>query len=474
MALRGAAWLAAAALAAAEPMVPDPALRRAAWPFDAPPAASLRGHGPAVYAHYLPVFPRSIDNRPPASDYYAVHYLRPDGEDGKFAAVGGWLRDRPLPRDPLPGRWTLTDLEWEVRAAAELGIDGFIVDLLSDVGVHADRAAGLLRVAARVPGFRIVLMPDMEAGFADRPEALELMIARLAAEPTAARLPDGRLLLAPYNAQRRDPAWWKARLESLAEAGIPCAFLPCVQDLGKYRDGFLRMPAAVGIGEWGSRTLEAVVGQPDQAAPVHAAGRWWMAPVSPQDYRPKNRWVQEAQGTALFRAMWSSARQVRADLVQIATWNDYSEHSHIAPSVVSGWGFYDLTAYETAWYKTGTPPPITRDGITLVHRPMAADAGPKDRQARPTPGLPTVDIVEALVWLPAPAVVRLVGGDGFEVRADLAAGVHRLTVPLTPGTPWAVIQRQGVEVLRCTSTTEVVSTAAEQDLLYRTTTAVAL
>ena len=51
-----------------------------------------------VFAHYIPSFPISIDNKDSDQDYYATQYLTVRGENGIHAAYGGYLRDRPLPR----------------------------------------------------------------------------------------------------------------------------------------------------------------------------------------------------------------------------------------------------------------------------------------------------------------------------------------------------------------------------------------
>src|SRR5260370_5730614 len=67
----------------------------ACLPITMPSRDALLNSQQRIFAHYLPTFPASIDNRPPASDYYNVQYLNPAGEDGKFQAQGGFLRQRP-------------------------------------------------------------------------------------------------------------------------------------------------------------------------------------------------------------------------------------------------------------------------------------------------------------------------------------------------------------------------------------------
>src|SRR5271163_5102182 len=81
-----------------------------------------------VFAHYMPGLPISIDNKDGDEDYYAKQYLTTNGENGKHAAYGGFLRDRPLPRahSNLPD-WQLADLRTEIGQAQSVGIDGFAV-----------------------------------------------------------------------------------------------------------------------------------------------------------------------------------------------------------------------------------------------------------------------------------------------------------------------------------------------------------
>lgn len=455
-----------ALLPAVEPVV-DSGARRGAWPFAAPPADELRQQEGLVFAHYFPPFPRSFEDAAAEDDYYAVNYLRPGGEGGKFRQSGGFLRDRPLPRASGAPSWRAVDARWEVDRAAELGIDGFLVDLLSTSGDNYERAVNVIRAAAaHGHGFGVVLMPDMDGEFGEHPERLPATIVRLAAEAGLYRLPDGRLLLSAFNAQRQPPAWWRVQLDLLREAGVPCAFLPCVQEVERHQAGFLALPAAVGLGDWGVRSVIELAVRGDHARTAHAAGRWWMEPVSPQDYRPKERLVREAAGTAAYRAMWERAIRTRADVVQIVSWNDFSESTHIAPGSASGWTWYDLTAYYVAWFKTGAPPPVTADAVHLVHRIMRADAGPAARRSAATPAGTALDLVEAVVFAKHPGEVVLSVGTQ-QRRQVVPAGLSTVTVPMEEGRPASWLLRGGTVVRRVDSRSVIVSDATEQDLTYR-------
>ena len=114
-----------------------------------------------VFAHYMPTLPISIDNKDGAEDYYATEYLTVNGEDGKHAAYGGFLRDRPLPR-PHSDRadWKSADLLTEISQAKSVGIDGFAVDVFT-TRAESDVTDQILRAAAAVDGFTIMVTADV-------------------------------------------------------------------------------------------------------------------------------------------------------------------------------------------------------------------------------------------------------------------------------------------------------------------------
>lgn len=438
-------------------------IRTHAWPFIIPDPSTLRAMPRKVFAHYHTQFPRSFDNLPEKADYYSTQYLDPDGEDGRYSGCGGFLRDRPLPRDPLPGDWVAEDCRWEVESAAALGLDGFCVNLLEPDGVHLERALHLARAAAKFgKGFRIALMPDFAAGFGSHPEHFVTAVARFSQEPAAFRMADGRLVVMAFDAQRMSPSWWRQQKDLLAAAGIHIALVPCLQFLDQHRASF--MPFCEGLGEWGLRTPAGVGGQPDRGEPLRAEGKLWMAPVAPQDYRPKDLLVMEAEGTTLFRTMWDKAINDKADWVQLVTWNDYSEHTHIAPSVGSGWVWYDLSAWYTTKFKTGREPVVIRDALHLVHRAHRLAASvPGARRARFDPPGSGKDIIEAVVWMASPGEV-VCGG----IRKSCPPGLSSVMLP--PGTEFMEVRiERGGRVVESTSLRSIMPSQgfSREDLLYR-------
>src|SRR5258708_37196602 len=104
----------------------------AVLPFSMPDSSVLFKARKKVFAHYFFPFPLSIDNKPADSDYYNAQYLNPKGENGKHAALGGYLRQRPLTVTPSPSADSrLQNVETEGRMAIARGITGFTIDVMS-------------------------------------------------------------------------------------------------------------------------------------------------------------------------------------------------------------------------------------------------------------------------------------------------------------------------------------------------------
>ncbi|GAA3428342.1 hypothetical protein GCM10018953_55250 [Streptosporangium nondiastaticum] len=438
-------------------------------PFAMPGTTQLRASARKVFAHYFPPYPVSLDNQDPASDYYARNYLKPDGESGKHSAYGGLLRDRPLGRAPLSGDWASADYETEVRQAVAAGLDGFTVDILSVTSSQWTRVRKLVAAAEAVdPGFKIVLMPDMNGLASVDAATLATALADLAASKSVYRLGDGRLVVAPFKAEGRTAAWWSDWMKTMeTEHGIKVALVPCLLDFNKYRDAF--GPISYGFANWGNRNPAANSSLTTNINTAHGMGRIWMQPVSVQDERPNQGIYDEAANTENLRATWKGAIDGKAEWVQLTTWNDYSENTQFAPSRNAGWTYLDISAYYLTCYKLGCPK-ITKDVAYLTHRvqPYAAQPSyPETKLMKPRAGgTPSRDTVEVLTMLTAAGKVSVTVG-GTTQTYDAPAGVSARTFALKAGTVSASVARNGAAVTEVTSPYKVTATPYVQDLHYR-------
>lgn len=451
--------------------------RDSGLPFDAGTAPVLPGK--LVLAHYLPAFTVSIDNKPPASDYYAKSYLAVDGENGKHAAYGGYLRDRPVPRAPRPQPdWQLRDLQDEVRTAYAAGIDGFVLDIVQTTGDNDVRVQSvqeqLMQAAAVEPRFTVLLMPDM-SGSMRRKSVDEVAgyVAKLAASKSAMRLSDGRLVVAPFTAENHSAGWWKKFMDRMAKGyGIKVALVPLFQDEREHDQAFASI--SYGYANWGARnpasnptavtSADSPIARVDA---VHRLGKIWMQPVSVQDERPSQQIYDEAENTTNLRNTWQIARDSGSEWVQIATWNDYAEGTQVAPSVKHGQAYLDLMSYYATWFKTGVEPTIVRDVVYLTHRtqPAAATGSESEPMVLRGGSSPARDKVEALVFLTEASTVAVKVG-GTTTTCELPAGVGVCLAPLRPGSVSARVVRGGAAVASIVSPYPVVAAPDVQDLQY--------
>lgn len=486
-----------------------PALGQApVWPFDQPPIADLRASPKKVFAHYFTPFQLWYWYVPPGChpapvgcdddgsyDYYQT-YLSPHGESAKYLTTGGYLRERPLPAPYNPTNaadWDLRNMEEEVRRAIALGLDGFTLDLLAydpngNRGHAWTHAQLMMQAAANVdPGFKIVIMPDMSTGWTSMSN-LMLATRTLAQHPSgsAYRVNDvhcnsgtaGCVVIAPYDAQSKPGAWWTLWKQLMEAIGIKVAFFPVFQpyepQLGALK---LYQQASYGFSDWATASLKYnhVPQLVNGAARVRAAGvPFWMQPVRTQDVRPKNTadpiFFENANSRA-FRKGWSNAIEGGADWVQIGTWNDYSEHSEISPSTKTQYGFYDLTAYFTTWFKTGAAPRIVRDVIYYFHRTHNITAQPQAPGAKPfridaSHADTAYDELEVLAFLASPAELRVRLGGEVDAFPGLGSGFHEKHVPLREGIAQFELWRNGERVRCFTSASRISNTFQYQDLIY--------
>ncbi|MEV0148898.1 MULTISPECIES: endo-1,3-alpha-glucanase family glycosylhydrolase [unclassified Nonomuraea] len=437
-------------------------------PFTLASASKLRASGRKVFAHYFPPYPISLDNQAPASDYYARNYLKPEGESGKHSAYGGLLRDRPIGRSPLTGDYAVEDLKTEVRQAIAAGLDGFTVDILSVSSNNWTRVQNLVKAAAAVdPGFRIVLMPDMNGLASVDSATLASSLAKLAASSSVYKLADGRLVVAPFKAENRTAAWWSAWIKTMETAhGIKVALVPTFLDFNKNRDAFASI--SYGFSNWGNRNTTANAGLSTNIGRAHTMGKIWMQPVSAQDSRPNQGVYDEASNTENLRLTWTGAIDGGADWVQLTTWNDYSEGTQFAPSANNGWTYLDISSYYLTCFKLGCPK-VTNDVLYVTHRVQPAAAPPAYAQTKlmKLRGGSTAarDTVEVLTMLTASASVTVTVG-GQKQTYTAPAGVSAKTFPLATGAVSASASRGGTVVAKATSAAQVTAKPSVQTLQY--------
>ncbi|MCW2848943.1 MAG: hypothetical protein JWR90_2917 [Marmoricola sp.] len=441
------------------------------------PNTTVPAGGRKVFAHYFPPYPISADNKPASApllanaDYYTRNFLTVDGEKGKHSSYGGFLRDRPVPRPvSTASNWHLVDARKEVQQAKDAGLDGFTLNLLTITGQNWDWSVLIMQAASELGGFEIIPNVDGTASFSTHPPAeVAAKLAQLYSYSAAAK--EGTdYLLSSFKAENRSTDWWRAVINTLkTDYKIPTKFIAVFlnasdANMQAFKD------FSYAFSNWGVRTVASVKNAPNLAAKAHAMGKKWMAPVAPEDARPREMNYAEASNTGLLRAMWGRANSDGADYIQIVTWNDYSESTQIAPSVAHGTVFLDLMGYYAKWFRTGSAPAITKDQVYVTHRIHLSTAVPKYGNATASYRMggmstPPQDTVESLVFLTAPATLSLTSG-GTTSTFAMKAGISAVTVPLKVGTVSAVLSRGSTKVEDLTSPYPVVQTPEVLDFQY--------
>lgn len=500
------------------PVVPG-AVTNPELPFELEPLRAAMGSSAReVYAHWFPPYPMSIDNAtalglPGATtgDYYDRNWLPISGEGGVHASYGGLFRDRPLGRVARPEaspEWQILDNLLDCRRAQRMGLDGFTLEILG-IGTSANglRCKNMVTAVERLndPNFKLIAMPDGNGNGTADPVALGNWLGPLLKSPAFKRLPDGRVLCSafgpekvPVGAATNQLAFWQSVTDTIATFGVQVAWWWCYVQQWTYTGSVNTVSyipgaadklddIAYGHGRWGDRdpvSNRANTVNIAQAVSTSEAryGKPFMAAVSIQDTRPNsaNHVYWEARNSDNLRASWETAIGTGAQLVQIPTWSDYSEHAHIAPSPNHGWTWGDINAYYMARYKLGYYPTITRDAIFLSHR------------IQPTTGVtytggqtlfqsfrgatPQTNEVEALVFATSPTGTLNLTSGGITTSFDLATatpvpgGLFSFRVPLRVGTAGqtrAELVRGGSAVATVTSKWAVSTTQDNEDLQYR-------
>ena len=489
---------------------------RTGYFFAMPSGPDLQGSPRKAWAHYMPTWPVSIENKDGINDpteYFTRVWWPPGILEGSthHEYYGGLIRDRPVPRDvrpepsgvgPFPDtsgdHWQIKDMEFEVEQAYAMGLDGFYL-LTQSTSASTNNRQGkgpywLLQACINHgQGMQCVLMPDMSTSIGNLDQAgLAAQMAAQAAYSSAYRLPDGRLVIAPYKAENKTVAWWDTfQATMLANHGITTAFWPSfTSSINSYREAFALADNIYGMTTWGnSHATGNPVDQSSSTSYPYGQGKsvldldlHWCMSARLQDHRPYSGVFWEPEGSKNYRNTWEIARQLhaydaRADWVQITTWNDYAEGSCVAPSLInSPETMVELTAYFAAWWKTGVQPTILKDAVFLLHRIMPFGTTVQSPEQiefmSRSAGTAGWEFCEALVFATEPADLVLSSGENT-LTATVPAGMSVHTVALGLGTQTATLSRNSSPVVSVTSDDTVVASPLVQDYHIRIKKAVA-
>jgi hypothetical protein len=395
-----------------------------------------------AFAHFFPPFPMAFSNVA-GSDYYENNYLTVAGESGIHATYGGFVRDRPIKYNapwPTTPEYREHMMRAEIDNARKYKLDGFFCDILGGSGQNWDRVIHLFNAASNHhPGFWVIPMLDADGSLADSGSTTAAnQLNTLLSKPCAYKI-GNTYIVASYRAESQTTTFWnevKSRLDTTHGKTVEFWHVFLNKNQGTtYLD-----KKAMGI--WGDGADPGVYNTVSHTWITQAKARGEKAiyPVWAQDVRPKAGWFDEARNTGALRTAWTKCREFDADMIQLTTWNDYSEGSEVNPSKMRGAAPLAINAWEMAKWKTGQTPAILRDAIIVSHRNQLLDADITGAQTRlmvqntNRNGRSAVrNHVEILTYLPASDTITVnIGSTQFSYTAQ--AGEFIQTYPAVAGT----------------------------------------
>jgi len=407
-------------------------------------------HRVEVWAHKFTPYVRHLSMaKTRDTTAYATAYLNPDGEGGKHRPTLGYMDDAPLfavPTEATFEKQLVADAKFDILTAQRHGITGFVMDILGwqfNGSPHYARAAAHAQAADELGGtFKIIPMIDGNGSTAAAgPERTAEAIAFFCNRPSSYKR-DGYDIYSSFKGEQQTPIFWAQvadilRTRHKLNPGWIGGFLN-FNRAGDYAH------LTIGEGSWGGGDDPQVIRNvSNEVAQTRTRGKLSMLAVGTQAVRRSvdhGSWFDEAANTEAQRAYFEKAIAEKPDIIQLVTYDDFSEGNTYAPSEARGYGPLALAAWYLEKLQHGQFPEIRQQEIILSHRVAPIGAAPKTVAARALvqngnrkrPLTPLRDTVEVLTFLPVPTKVTVTIG-GKANMYDAPAGMHARLFPLAPG-----------------------------------------
>jgi len=347
--------------------------------------------------------------------------------------------------------YTQPDWAADIAVAQAIGIDGFALNTAVDnyeVSKYPDAFA-----AAEAANFQLFISFDMTYDWVQNDM---VSLVQTYANSSSYYKWNGKPLVSTFDGDADAEDFWAGFKSALSNAGITISLAPAFIDFRDPSDAiqmFGDFPSIDGFFNWWSWPDDVAADlttATDLAykAGISAAGRTgpYIMAVSPWQFKElggENDWVE--QSDELWKYRWEQAiSDVKPDIVEIVTWNDYGESHYIsdinpkvnlgdlAPNYVNGFdhGAWRIMAqYYISWYKTGTAPNITKDQVVYWYRAFPKAITCSEGDLPRNSDFPA-DAVFAYSMLSSPATVVLTVGDN-SMSFDVSAGVAIGSVPFS-------------------------------------------
>ncbi|KAF9516438.1 glycoside hydrolase family 71 protein [Hydnum rufescens UP504] len=356
---------------------------------------------------------------------------------------------------------------WSTNIAAAMsgGIDGFALNVGADSWALS-RVSDAYAAAAGT-SFKLFLSFDMTSLPCASPgdaTVLRQYISTYANHPNQLYY-QGKLIVSSFSGQdctfgQGDiNSGWNYAIKTTAPQ--PVAFIP---SFFSGTSSFASTPVMDGEFNWNGgwpMSDSDIDFSSDQTFISAIGGRYRIAAVSPVFFTHygvntyNKNWIYRSDDW-LYNTRWELLIEKRAqiDMVEIITWNDYGESHYIGPigadqpnsqAWVNGFdhqGWNIMTKYYADAWRTGVYPTITKNRIFLSSRPHSRDLTINDPIGKPSNWQWTDDYLYAVVFATGPGSLRLSIGSSSSTT-DINAGVNKIKLALSPGSPTAVLFDSG-------------------------------
>jgi hypothetical protein len=466
-----------------------------------------------VIAHYMTMMTYSRELRPDEDLFNPETY----SVMGPAGHVGGMCQHVPLIAHYFGKSASLEEsVAHEIRAAVELGVDGFQFYFPDrfDAATRRDCCriiTAFLKVAARdFPGFKLTVCPSHPETLSEEENIREFAISlnRILAETRGLdswlKTPDGRTIIylwapdgivesvRPPDRIREHPE----RMANIAEAyerlatacGIHAAFIYHLRDDWAGDRALLEhaldfFPAVWGFvptsepgDDWGhvrtrcserGRSYTQSVFNDFYTSKFHFKKDEWRLALQREEcagMTVDDFWKRYLPCglSASFRRQLQRAVDWNVPIINLVTWNDYPEGHHLAPEVNREFGFALLLRhFKNLWL--GRPEANDREWAAVFFKKYRSDVKPvpfdfeirllREEQADD-------DSIEVLTWLLDAARLWINDTDCGLV----AAGLRETRIPSQPGHIRVRLERNGTETLSITTAEAITDHPFRTDL----------
>lgn len=343
----------------------------------------------------------------------------------------------------------------DITLARKAGVDAFAINF-GGWNVNFTEQEGYLKdfyTAAETQDFKVFISIDCTSVTDSN------MVVRLTnqyANSSAQFKINGKLLLSTF--QTNPPAWnWQT--DVLDKISSPVFFVPGT--LSDNAEQVFSQTPGDGFFPWIHPTKTAQQeADTDSAYAVQrdAKSKVWMAAVAPwffKRFNADNNW-SHAQDDAIFIDRWQHLLQLKPDLIEIVTWNDWGESSYVGPADTSGlspasyWdtldhaGFLKMSSIFIKAFKAGQTSvivdPADEDVFAFYRLQPASTLGTMDTLPLPLDAQYLKDDVFVVSFLATGANITLTtGGNVYPIAGS--PGVNKTAIPWNLGDQFLTAER---------------------------------